>query len=226
MIQKYHKEYDLFDDGHHPRYKRCYESHKPLVISEGVQVYGGSCGSPIITDADIYVGLDLSHKASSKSFPWVSGESFLYHIRDMHAPADKGSFIKLIDWLAVQLTANKKAHIGCIGGHGRTGTVLAALVSVMRGEKDAIQYVRNNYCPKAVESEEQVEFLHSTFGISKVGPIKSHYTSSSRVTSHRSITRDAPKLAVSKSTEVPKNLANVTPSGKGGIWGSSVTFDK
>lgn len=148
--------------------QRCYESHQPLSLGSGLVVYGGSCGSPIVKDADVYVGLDLSMKKSEKAFPWVEGESFLYYIQDMHAPRDVESFTKLIDWLAMQLIAKKKVHIGCIGGHGRTGTVLSALVSVIMGEKNAIEYVRKNYCHKAVESHEQVEFLIKHFGVEKV----------------------------------------------------------
>jgi len=157
-----------------PAYVRCYESHTPLVLTKGVEIYGGSCINPIITDADIYVGLDLSMKKSPKAFPWVEGESFLYHIQDMQAPKDPESFIELIDWLSVQLAANKKIHVGCIGGHGRTGTVFSALVNVMIGEKDAIEFVRQGYCKKAVESEEQVAFLHKHFGITKASPAKTH----------------------------------------------------
>ena len=38
---------------------------------------------------------------------------------------------------------------------------------VMRGETDAITYVRTHYCPKAVESTAQIDFLHKHFGIKK-----------------------------------------------------------
>lgn len=147
--------------------KRCYETHPPLKLRDGLVIYGGSCGYPIVTDADVYIGLDYSIQKSKLSYPWEKGESFLYPITDMQAPSDPVSFIKLIDWTIEQLEAKKKVHVGCIGGHGRTGTVFAALVAVMMDRKDAIEYVREAYCRKAVESKTQVEFLMKHFGVEK-----------------------------------------------------------
>lgn len=145
--------------------KRCYMSHPPLVIGD-YKIYGGSCIDPIVTDADIYVGFDYGMAKSHKAYPWEEGESFLFPIQDMGVPKDPEQFKKLVDWIAVQLIAKKKIHLGCIGGHGRTGMVLAALVKVMLGEKDAIQYVRKHYCTKAVESAAQVTFLRTHFEVS------------------------------------------------------------
>lgn len=156
---------------------RCYQSHPPLVLNDGLQIYGGSCSSPVVTDAEVYVGFDYSMKKSPLSYPWVEGESFLYPIQDMGTPNDWPSFAKLVEWLAVQLTAKRKVHIGCIGGHGRTGLVLAALVKTMMNEQDAIAYVRKNYCVKAVESTGQVDFLVSRFGIKKAAPAKEDFRS-------------------------------------------------
>ena len=120
-----------------------------------------------------------------KSYPWEEGESFLYYIQDMAAPKDADSFKMLISWLADQLVAGKKVHIGCIGGHGRTGTVLAALVKFMTGMEDAITYVRENYCHKAVESSEQISFLSREYGIKPAQPTKGDFFGGSGVTSGR-----------------------------------------
>jgi hypothetical protein len=147
----------------------CYENHKPLMIG-GKPVYGGSCGHPMLTNADIYVGLDSSMKRSHH-YPWNDPSDVLsiyFPLRDGAAPDDPVEFDKMIKWLAMQLAANKLIHIGCIGGHGRTGTVLAALVKEVDGIEDAITYVRENYCKKAVESSTQVAFLHKQYGIKVV----------------------------------------------------------
>jgi hypothetical protein len=97
--------------------------------------------------------------------PWEGKISYRYPVTDMHAPSDPATFDKLVRWLAEQIEAGKKVHVGCIGGHGRTGTLFAALVKVMLGEEDAIQYVRDGYCKKAVESKAQVDFLVKHYGI-------------------------------------------------------------
>ncbi len=214
------------------QYKRCYETHPALSLGSGVQVYGGSCSSPIITDADVYVGLDLSIKKSTMSYPWEPGESFLFYIQDMHAPADAVQFKKLIDWLAVQLTAQKKVHIGCIGGHGRTGTVLAALTKVMTGEVDAIGYVRENYCKKAVESHEQVAFLMKHFGINNAVPAKSahggsHITPSRGGYPTMETVKQGKVVPLDKRTSLPAGSVEARPAKhQMSIWGSEFVFDK
>lgn len=47
-------------------------------------------------------------------------------------------------------------EVGCLGGHGRTGTVLACM-AIMSGvpASEAVAWVRANYCSEAIESSEQ-----------------------------------------------------------------------
>lgn len=165
---------------------RCYESHPPLKIA-GHNVYGGSCSSPVIDDADIYIGLDYSMKDHEQRLPWTDGYAIHYRITDMKAPDNPAEFKELITWLATRIESGDTAHIGCIGGHGRTGTVLAALVAHMQPEtEDAIKYVRDNYCKKAVEAKCQIDFLRQHFGIkTECKPSKGGWTSkgSSKVVS-------------------------------------------
>lgn len=161
---------------------RCYESHPALIVGTA-KIYGGSCYSPIITDADVYVGFDGGMKQTKCQYPWEPQSTvveFLYKITDMAAPSDANSFKKLIEYLMFQLADGKKVHCGCIGGHGRTGTVFAALVQAATGEKDAITFVRNHYCKKAVESAAQIDFLHKHFGITKVEGTKESWSSYSK----------------------------------------------
>lgn len=154
-------------------YPRCLEDHPPLKIGDHT-IYGGSCSNPLVINADVYVGFDHSMNYGGMQYPWSDGVSFQYLIQDMHAPSDPTSFKKLIEWLSVQLIAQKLIHLGCIGGHGRTGLVLSALVKHMTGNADATEYVRKNYCEKAVESMAQIQFLKEHFGINPVAPAKGH----------------------------------------------------
>lgn len=157
---------------------RCFESHKPLLIAEGLpEVRGGSCSTPIVDDCDVYIGFERSMKQTYRSFPWKQGDEFLYYIPDMAAPKDPVSFGKMIAWAHEQLKQGKKVHAGCIGGHGRTGTFLAALVFHVTGRKDAIAYVREHYCHKAVESKQQIEFLVK-MGMDSAEPTKSFSSTS------------------------------------------------
>ena len=155
-------------------YSKCSHSHPALKLpGTDFVVHGGSCYDPIIPDADIYIGFDGGMRMSPKSYPWNGGTEVLFKITDMCAPSDPAEFKKLIKWSKEQIDAGKKIHAGCIGGHGRTGTYLAALVSLY-GEKDAIEYVRKNYCEKAVETGSQINFLVKHFGVVKADPSKAH----------------------------------------------------
>jgi len=151
---------------------RCFESHGPMPIGDHV-IYGGSCIHPTITDADIYVGLDYGMAEHLESYPWCGGEAFKFEIPNMGVPDSALQFSALIDWLHAKLLLGDKIHVGCIGGHGRTGLVLAALVKQLTGQKRAIQYVRKHYCKKAVETTDQIVWLSKNFGIM---PAKPRYT--------------------------------------------------
>lgn len=55
----------------------------------------------------------------------------------------------------------KVIEVGCLGGHGRTGTLLSALVMLAEGRWpiESIKEVRKRYCEKAVETASQVGLL-------------------------------------------------------------------
>lgn len=150
---------------------KCLESHPPLVLPKGQTIYGGSCISPTVKDCDIYVGFDHGMRPSQRSWPWKKGEEFLFHITDGSIPTQPEEFKKLIAWSLKRLDEGKRIHCGCIGGHGRTGLYLCALVIEQDPTiKDPIQWVRDRYCTKAVETNSQVDFLVEHYGAKKVAP--------------------------------------------------------
>jgi hypothetical protein len=157
-------------------YEKCAHSHPPLEIEPGFTVYGGAAASPVVKDCDIYVALDSYSGGDIKAYPWNTGGPIVvnFPITDMQAPKDAVEFKKMVVWLKEQGQAGKKIHIGCIGGHGRTGTLLVALMKEVTGNVDAIAYVRKNYCSKAVESDAQVRFLAKEFGVKEEKGAKSY----------------------------------------------------
>ena len=65
-----------------------------------------------------------------------------------------------LDLLSVIRTEKKSVTIYCMGGHGRTGTalsILAALCGASSG--DPVQFVRDNYCTKVVETQTQINYI-------------------------------------------------------------------
>lgn len=167
--------------GNFKSYGKCADTHGKLPITVGGKTYyvqGGSCTSPGgengTTGVDIVVGLDMGFQRTARSYPWTEGVEFLYRVQDMGVPENMVSFKSLLKYLEEQILAGKKVFVGCIGGHGRTGIVLAALLNHMTGEKDAITVVREAICKKCVESSTQVEWLKKNFGITPVKPTKDY----------------------------------------------------
>ena len=185
-------------------------------------IYGGSCSDPAVKDAD---GLHRPLRHDEADQPGLAVDRgrrrSYFPVTDMRAPSNPKDFRKLVEWAKEQLEAGRKVHVGCIGGHGRTGTFLAALVSLF-GEKDAIAYVRKNYCERAVESTEQVTFLKQHFGVTPAAGAKSNayskpksdWAPSSKATStHRVESRD-PNRWLGRSTPISNGSC---------IWGHKGT---
>lgn len=49
-------------------------------------------------------------------------------------------------------------EVGCIGAHGRTGTILACM-AVLAGHENPVEWVREHYCPRAVETSQQADYV-------------------------------------------------------------------
>lgn len=196
---------------------RCYTTHKPLKLpNTDVVIYGGSCSTPTVNDADVYIGFDLSMSLSKRSYPWNKGHEIYFRVQDMGVPSDAAEYKKLVQWTKKKLDAGQKVHAGCIGGHGRTGMFLAALVSLY-GEKDAIKYVRENYCKKAVEAQSQVDFLGTIFGVIPAAPTKGSFTSMSK---KNYAVYDHEFEETSDSSSQPEVTRSFFPlTGEKGIWG-------
>jgi hypothetical protein len=63
-------------------------------------------------------------------------------------------------WLLQQARKGHAVEIGCLGGHGRTGSVIAGMLVLQGMEpKKAIKKVRREYCVEAVETSLQTQFL-------------------------------------------------------------------
>lgn len=203
-------------------FAKCYSTHPGLKIGE-FEVFGGSCSSPVVLDADIYIGFDYSMSFSKGHWPWAkTSEEVYFQIKDMHAPSNAAEFKQLVGWAAGQIQAGKKLHAGCIGGHGRTGTFLAALVTFMTGELDSITYVRKHYCKKAVETHDQIEFLNKHFGITKVEGSKAYATTSWPKTTISPSTHSKPKSTSALGTGFsgkPSGVKTIDPvASKMTIW--------
>jgi Protein-tyrosine phosphatase len=75
---------------------------------------------------------------------------------DFGVPDDPALVITALRSVIDRARTGERVEIGCLGGHGRTGTALACL-AILTGHPatDAVAWVRASYCPKAVETAGQ-----------------------------------------------------------------------
>jgi hypothetical protein len=196
---------------------KCAHTHPLITIGdEKLQIQGGSCYSPQgFYDIEILL---CSGGVPSKMLPWWNIQFVLYPIVDMSVPKDIEEFNQLLDWTIEQMRAKKKVHVGCIGGHGRTGTFLAALINRITGETDTITWLRKNYCTSAVESKEQIDWLHEHYGIKKVKATKS-WGGHSSYSSYSSNTWDKNKVSKLAFGNAASGIAIPLPNRS--VWGDT-----
>lgn len=73
----------------------------------------------------------------------------------VHLPRE--FWIDLVGYLSLK---RARMLVFCLGGHGRTGTAVACIMAVCGWEStDAIAWVRANYCPRAIETKRQEEYV-------------------------------------------------------------------
>lgn len=138
---------------------------------------GGTSHSVSLTGMDIVLDLtDSSFRKNQWTLPkeWKSSK-MIPRIIDMYIPDMKTpeSYITRDFWEALWLDLKTDASsldrdlnvlVMCMGGHGRTGTILIIL-SLIAGVStgDPLAWIRKEYCNKAVESKAQIEYIKSLF---------------------------------------------------------------
>lgn len=68
----------------------------------------------------------------------------------------------VVRWIVNMLDQGKRVEIGCSAGHGRTGTVAAAvLMNLGMDPAAAIAYLQSNYCTRIIELESQRKLVET-----------------------------------------------------------------
>lgn len=135
---------------------KCRHFNHPLEFPDGTTVYASSEHQREIGEATPDFGLYLSNM-------W-DASCLAYYVDwpDMDVPRryDIASYA-IIDAFKKARDDEMWVEIGCIGGHGRTGTALACM-GVLSGQsgQEAIDYVKENYCNHAIETKTQEWFVH------------------------------------------------------------------
>jgi hypothetical protein len=144
------------DPGHEHQRFEVHRHRAVVVLPDGTEVTAVSFDplDPYGRDAPADYGLYLDDAWQP---PWAHE-----HLDwpDFGVPDDAAPVVAALRSLRDRARAGDRVELGCLGGHGRTGTALACL-AVLAGHPPAgaVAWVRTNYCPEAVETPDQESFV-------------------------------------------------------------------
>jgi protein-tyrosine phosphatase len=79
-------------------------------------------------------------------------------IHDFQVPKDEKEVEEALRQTLAAMLDGKRVWVGCMGGWGRTGLFLSLLAKAV-GIKDPVAYVREHYSRRAVETQEQQDYV-------------------------------------------------------------------
>jgi hypothetical protein len=94
---------------------------------------------------------------------------------DLGVPSAPAAAAAQIRDAFLRAKAGERVEVGCLGGRGRTETVLACM-AVLAGvaAPEAVRWVRSNYDAAAVETPEQEDWVGSVVRRQRVGQLKGY----------------------------------------------------
>lgn len=98
------------------------------------------------------------------AFPLTKGVNYILWPDLSIIPAPK--YEKLLNNTIKMLNAGYEVEIGCIGAHGRTGTLIAGLIVLTEGlgAEAAIKATRSRLCTTAIETRSQENMIYALCG--------------------------------------------------------------
>jgi hypothetical protein len=144
------------DPGHTHSRHEMHVHRTLLVLPDGTEVTAVSFDArdPYARERRPDYGLYLDERWQP---PWDHGRIAW---PDFGLPTDRAAVLDALRALLDRARAGDHVELGCLGGHGRTGTALGCL-AVLSGHppSDAVAWVRAAYCASAVETPEQEAFV-------------------------------------------------------------------
>jgi len=170
-------------------YKKCTHKHDEIKLYDGTPIY---CSSVRDKSTDLK-SPDFGLYADSSWRPLWRNEFITWP--DYGIPTHEELGLTQIYEAFFRAQNGAMVEIGCIGGHGRTGTILAIMyIASAEGKvngKEAFDFVKKNYCEHAIESDIQEwyinfasAFWYGTELPEKPTPAKTNTTAWCNVTDH------------------------------------------
>ena len=136
----------------------CRHAEDTVVFPDGTRVLASAWLQRGAEDTPPDFGLYLD-PAWTPSWP-----AALLEWPDFGVPTDSEQADAAIEDAFARAKAGERVEIACIGGHGRTGTVLACM-AILAGVKadEAVAWVRAHYCERAVQEPSQQYWIEEGF---------------------------------------------------------------
>ena len=168
--------------------RECHDYEQPVFIEKNLFIYGGSWKEIKYEDYDVVIcllettpkifkkktikGTGIFKNLNNTNYKRKDLKTSILHlpIEDMSAPEYNTQLwcdiLGILRTEASEKEGRFKVAVHCMGGHGRTGTVLVILGSLLKLLPDtleeAIKELRDRYCQKAVESVSQLIYITKT----------------------------------------------------------------
>jgi hypothetical protein len=128
----------------------CQHTEHPVTFPDGTRVLASgwlqrAVGSDV-PDFGLYLDASWQPHWPSELLDWP----------DFGVPTDWDAANRSIRIAFERARRGERVEVACVGGHGRTGTVLACM-AVLAGvpPAEAVEWVRSTYCPRAVQEPAQ-----------------------------------------------------------------------
>jgi protein-tyrosine phosphatase len=138
-------------------YKTCKHKHDEVKLFDGTPIYCSSVrdkSAEKVPDFGLYADFSWHPLWRNEFITWP----------DYGIPTDEELGLTQIYEAYCRAIEGEMVEIGCIGGHGRTGTILAIMyIASAEGQvtgKEAFDFVKKNYCEHAIESDIQEWYIN------------------------------------------------------------------
>jgi hypothetical protein len=136
----------------------CQHTEDIVTFPDGTRVFASGWLQRKAGDASPDFGLYLDPS-------WTPGwPSVMLDWPDFGVPTDAAVANREIRGAFERARAGQRVEVACVGGHGRTGTVLACM-AILSGvpANEAVEWVRQTYCRRAVQEPSQQYWIEHRF---------------------------------------------------------------